>query len=67
MRPIPERPTPVYAPWRGMIAFATVEAVALVAFWTWLGGFSWGAVLGGLVIGALTFAALAVIRRSRGS
>ena len=67
MRPDPERPTPLYATWRGMIAFTAVETLGIVAFWTWRDGFSWGAVLGGFVIGALTFATLAVVRRSRGS
>ncbi len=64
MRPDRQRPSPAFAGWPGMVAFAVLEAVVITAFFAWRDGFGVGDVLAGLVIGALTLAVLAVIRRT---
>ena len=65
MRPDPQPTGAASAGWPGMIALAAAVAAALVAFFALRDGFDWGDVLGGLVIGALTLAVLAALRRYR--
>ncbi len=55
------------ATWRSMMALAVVVTVALVIFWAGRDGLAWGDVLGGLVIGVLTFATLVALSRFRHS
>ncbi len=57
----------VAATWRSMIALAVVVAMALVIFWAGRDGLAWGDVLGGLIVGVLTFATLAAMHRFRRS
>ncbi len=67
MRCDKQRLPAVVAPWQSAIALAAVVGVGQVLFWAWRDGPDWGDVLGGLVIGVLTFATLAAVRRVRGS
>ncbi len=56
---------PVATTWQGMIAFSAIVALAVFLFWLWRDGFAWGDVLGAVLIGVLTFAVLAALRRFR--
>jgi hypothetical protein len=67
MYPDKKRTPTVVATWRGMIALAIVVAVASVISWVWRDDFAWGDVLGGLLVGVLTFTALAALRWFHGS
>ena len=58
---------PFVATWWSMIALAVVVAVALVSVWAWRDGLDPGDLLGGLVVGLLTFVALAALRAFRRS
>ena len=62
MRPDRKRPEPMSATRRDILVPATFIAVPVVVFWIWRDGFSWGDVLGGLVIWTLTAATLAAMR-----
>ena len=64
MRPDRQGPAPAFAGWPAMVAFAVLEAVVIIAFFAWRDGFGLGDVLAGLVIGAVTLAILAVMRRT---
>ncbi len=50
-----------------MLTLAVVVAVALIIFWAWRDGFDPGDLLGGLIIGVLTFLTLAALRWLRNS
>ena len=67
MRPERKRDPAFPATWRRMIALAVVVALALILFWAGRDGLEWGDVLGGLVIGVLTFATLVALSRLRRS
>lgn len=54
---------PVLVGWGGVITVAVVVALAVFAFFVLRDGFQVGDIVGGLVIGVVTFAVLAVVRR----
>lgn len=62
MRPEKNRSVFGSATWRNTIAFATIAAVAILAFWIWRDGVSWGAVLGALLIWVVAFGTVAALR-----
>ena len=66
-RPDKSRRPAIVATWGSMIALAVVVAVVLVIVWAWRDGLDPGDLLGGLVIGLLTFGTLAALRAFRSS
>lgn len=62
MRPDKHHPAPRYATRQNTIALPTIVAVAVAAYWVWRDGFSWGDLLGGLLIWVVAFGTLAALR-----
>ena len=56
------RPASLVATQQSVFVLPTVVAVVIIAYWVWRDGFSWGDLLGGLLIWVGTCATLALLR-----